>query len=290
MAESIASGWALAAAVNQWLLYGAALLAMGSALFGFSVPTPPATQNLVRAVGRCAAVVAAIGYLLAIGLIGASLLDGSPLSPKAWEYGLSTTLKDSAGFGVPAMAMLLLGFARPTPRQRIIMPAGALLCVASFLATGHPVVAAPRWLSAPAYALHILGAAFWLGALAPLARCLKVLASQEAWRVVAAFSRFAVYAVAAIVASGVVLGALHVGSWGALTTSDYGLRLIAKGALAALVIVLAGYNKVVLTPALARGDAQASGRLRVSIAVEFALLILILGAAVVLSLAPPPET
>lgn len=290
MAESVASGWALAAAVNQWLLYGAALLAMGSAMFGLSVPAPPAAQSLVRVVGRCAALVAMICYLLAIGLIGASLLDGSPLNPKAWEYGLSTTLKDSAGFGVPAMVMLLLGFARPAPRQRIIVPAGALLCVASFLVTGHPVVAAPRWLSAPAYTLHILGAAFWLGALAPLARSLKVLPPPEAWRVIAAFSRLAVYAVAAIVASGLVLGALHVGSWGALTSSDYGLRLIAKGALAAFVIVLAGYNKIVLTPALTRGDAQAARRLRGSIAMEFALLILILGAAVVLSLAPPPET
>lgn len=283
------SGWTLAAAVNQWLLYGAALLAMGSGLFGLWGRTPPAAQGLVRVVGRCAAAMAAVCYLLAIGLIGASLLDGSPLNPKAWEYGLSTTLKDSAGFGVPAMVILLLGFARPASRQRIVVPAGVLLCVASFLVTGHPVVAAPRWLSAPAYALHIAGAAFWLGALAPLARCLSVLAPRDAWSVVAAFSARGIYAVGAIVTSGLILGALHVGSWGALTTSDYGLRLIAKGALAALVIALASYNKVVLTSALARGAASASGRLRVSIAVEFALLILILGAAVALSLAPPPE-
>lgn len=283
------SGWALAAAVNQWLLYGAALMAMGSAVFGLVVRTPPAAQSLIRILGRCAAVLAAACYVLAIGLIGASLLDGSPFNVRAWEYGVSTTLKDSAGFGVPAMVILLLGFARPVSRQRIIVPAGAGLCVLSFLVTGHPVVAEPRWLSAPAYALHILGAAFWLGALAPLARSLRVSAPQDAWSLVAAFSARALYAVGAIVASGVILGALHLASWGALTASDYGLRLIAKAALAALVIGLAGYNKIVLTPALARGDVQSARRLRMSIAVEFVLLILILGAAVVLSLAPPPS-
>lgn len=283
------AGWALAAAVNQWLLYGAALLAMGSALFGQWVRVPPAVLASTRVVGRCASGVAAVCYLLAIGLIGASLLDGSPFTPRAWEIGLSTTLKDSAGFGVPAMVILLIGFARPPPRQRVIVPAGALLCVASFLATGHPVVAAPRWPSALAYALHLLGAAFWLGALAPLARGLKVLRPDEAWRVVAKFSTIAVYAVAAIVASGLVLSALHLGSWRALAASDYGLRLTVKAALAAAVIALAGYNKIVLTPALARGDTAAPSRLRVSIAAEFALLVLILGAAVVLSLAPPPS-
>lgn len=283
------AGWMLAAAVNQWLLYGAALLAMGSALFGLWVRVPPTALDLLRIVGRCAGAVAAVCYVLAVGLIGASLLDGSPSDPRAWEFGFSTTLKDSAGFGVPAMMILLVGFARPVPRQRIIVPAGVALCVVSFLVTGHPVVAAPRWLSAPAYALHILGAAFWLGALAPLARSLSVLMPRDAWSVVAAFSGRAFYAVGAIVLSGLILGAQHLGSWGALMASGYGLRLIAKGGLAALVIALASYNKIVLTPALARGHAAAAGRLRASIAAEFALLLLILGAAVALSLAPPPD-
>ena len=56
----------------------------------------------------------------------------------------------------------------------------------------------------------------------------------------------------------------------------------------ALVIALAVYNKIVLTPALAEGNVPASRHLRTSIAAEFVLLILIVGAAVVLSLAPPP--
>ncbi len=289
------TGWALAAAINQGLLTGAAFLAMGSALFGLWVRSPPAAQGLIRAVGRRASVLATVSYLAALGLVGASLMDAGLFDPRTWAFGLRTTLSDSAAFGAPAMLILLFGFLRPDliasrRRQRLMILIGVTLGVASFLVTGHAVVAAPRWISAPAYTLHILGVAFWLGALAPLARTLKVLPPAEAWRVVAQFSAVAIYAVGAIVASGLVMTALHMGSWDALVGSDYGLRLFAKVVLAALLIAMAGYNKVVLTPALAAGDAAASRRLRLSIAAEFALLILILGAAVALSLAPPPET
>lgn len=288
MIQAVPAGWGLAAAVNQALLYGAALLAMGTALFGLWVRTPPAAQGLSRRIGRHAAAAAGLFYILAVGLVGADLLGSSLLDPRAWAFGLQTTLKDSAGFGIAAMALLLTGFVRPGRYRRLLALAGSALAVASFLVTGHPVVAAPRWVAAPAYALHLLGAAFWIGALAPLSRSVKVLAPAEAWDVVGAFSIRGVTAVGAIVASGVVLGILHLGSWNALTGTPYGVRLLAKVALALLLIGLAAYNKIVLTPALARGVPQAGPRLRFSIAAEFVLLALILAAAVALSLAPPP--
>lgn len=283
------TGWALAAAINQTLLYGAAFLAMGSALFGLWVRSPPAAQGLTRVIGRRACGMAAACYVLAIGLVGASLMDSGLVDPRAWGFGLRTTLYDSAVFGVPAMLILLFGFVRPGRRQRLVVMVGVTLGAASFLVTGHAVVAAPRWLSAPAYTLHILGVAFWIGALAPLARSLRVLTPDQAWPVVAGFSARAVYAVGAIVASGLIMAVLHAGSWPALAHSDYGLRLAVKVALAGVLIAMAGYNKIVLTPVLAAGDAAAARRLRFSIAAEFAMLVLILAAAVALSLAPPPE-
>ncbi len=290
MADTFPVGWGLAAAINQWLLYGGALLAVGSALFGLWVPVPPAAKGLTRVVGRRSSGLAAVLYVLAVGLVGADLLGvpGGILDPRSWAFGMQTTLLSSAGFGVAAMGLLLWNFTTPGRLQRLTVVAGSALMVSSFLVTGHPVVTAPRWLGAPAYALHLLGAAFWLGALAPLRRAIGVLPPNEAWAVVAAFSRRAVYAVAAIVLSGVVLGAMHVGSVAALTATSYGQRLMIKVALAAAVVGIAVYNKVVLTPALARGATEAKPRLRLSIAVELALLVLILGAAVALTLVPLP--
>ena len=290
MLDSLPSGWGLAAALNQWLLYGAALFAMGSALSSLWLPLPPAAKGLAGVVGRRASVLAVVFYALAVGLVGADMLGASNglLNPRSWELGMRTTLSSSAAFGVPAMGVLFWGFVRPGKRRRLFFLAGIALTVASFLVTGHPAVTAPRWLVVPAYALHILGAAFWLGALAPLVCAVTVLRPAEAWTVIAAFSRRAVYAVGAIVVSGVVLGAIHLGTAAALTASDYGQRLLIKGALAAVVIAIAAYNKIVLTPALARGEVASQSRLRLCIGLEIGLLVLILGAAVSLTLVPPP--
>ena len=287
---ALPAGWGLAAAINQWLLYGAALLAVGSALCGLWGPMAPAAKGLAGVIGRRASGFAAILYILAVGMVGADLLGvpGGILDPRAWAFGMRTTVLTSAGFGVAAMGVLLWGFIRPGKRQRWLFLAGSAAAVASFLVTGHPAVTAPRWLAVPAYALHLLGAAFWLGALAPLRRAIGVLQPAEAWAVVAAFSRRAVYAVGAIVASGLLLGVMHLGTLDTLRTSSYGQRLLVKLGLAGAVIGIAAYNKVVLTPALARGDGDAALRLRLNIAAEIGLLVLILGAAVALTLVPPP--
>lgn len=289
MPEALPAGWALAAALNQWLLACAVLFAAGSALFSMWVPMPPAVAARAAVVGRAAALVAVAAFVLAIGLIGAEVFDDALgiFTPRAWTFGARTTLSTSAVFGVAGMALLLFGSAARGRRQRLAALAGAALAVGSFLVTGHPAIAVPRWLTTPAYGAHLLGAAFWMGALAPLAHALRTLSSAEATRVVAAFSRRAVYAVGAIVASGIVLSAVHLGSFGALTESGYGRRLIVKLLLAAAVIALAAYNKSVLTPVLQR-DPAAPRRLRLVIAAEMVVLIVIVGAAVALSLVPPP--
>ena len=290
MEDAFPTGWGLAAAINQWLLYSAALFAAGSALFVLWVPVPPAAKALTRGIGRRASGIAAICYILAIGLVGADLLGvpGGIFDPRSWAFGTRTTLVSSAGFGVTAMGFLLWSFIRPGKLQRLLVLAGSALMAASFLVTGHPAATAPRWIGGPAYALHLLGAAFWLGALAPLRCAISILPPDEAWATVAAFSRRAVTAVAAIATSGVVLGAVHLGSPAALTASSYGQRLLIKVALAAVVIAIAAYNNVVLTPALERGVPDAKPRLRLSIAAELILLVLILGAAVTLTLVPLP--
>ena len=71
---ALPAGWGLAAAINQWLLYGAALLAVGSALCGLWGPMAPAAKGLAGVIGRRASGFAAILYILAVGMVGADLL------------------------------------------------------------------------------------------------------------------------------------------------------------------------------------------------------------------------
>jgi copper transport protein len=74
-----------------------------------------------------------------------------------------------------------------------------------------------------------------------------------------------------------------------LLGNDYGAGLIRKLVLVALILGLAAYNKLVLTPALERGDAGSDARIRRTIKVEYGLYVLILGAAMMLTLTTPPR-
>ena len=59
--------------------------------------------------------------------------------------------------------------------------------------------------------------------------------------------------------------------------------------LVAIILGLAAYNKLVLTPALEKGDATASHRIRRTIRIEIVVYVLILGAAMSLTLTTPPR-
>jgi copper transport protein len=69
----------------------------------------------------------------------------------------------------------------------------------------------------------------------------------------------------------------------------YGEGLIRKLVLVVLILSLAAYNKLVLTPALEKGDATGAARIRRTIRIEFVVYVLILGAAMALTLTTPPR-
>ena len=74
--------------------------------------------------------------------------------------------------------------------------------VGSFALTGHAASAAPRWLTVPAVAVHVLCAAFWVGSLLPLWWSLQ-LDRASAVTVLRRFSAVALVAVALLVGAGV---------------------------------------------------------------------------------------
>ena len=74
-----------------------------------------------------------------------------------------------------------------------------------------------------------------------------------------------------------------------MLTTDYGLRLTAKLAVFFALLGLAAVNKMVLTPALEKADAAAPGKLRRMIKFEYGAMVLIISAAVSLTLVTPPR-
>jgi putative copper resistance protein D len=205
------------------------------------------------------------------------------------QFGAGTT----ARLALAVLAALVLIFSRPT---RVLWLAAALLgagAVVSFAWTGHGASddGMAGWVHLGSDAFHLLAAAVWLGALAGLSGLLfspspavlkEDLAARH--RALEGFSGIGSAVVAVLLATGLInswflVGPSHLGD---LVRTAYGLVLIAKIALFAVMLALAASNRFVLTPRLGRalaGEADASDALaglRRSVLIETSVGVLVL--------------
>jgi putative copper resistance protein D len=117
-------------------------------------------------------------------------------------------------------------------------------------------------------ALHLIGAAAWVGGMVMLA-----LAVGAARRTVAEPERIALFralgrrflmaggiAMLVLIATGTDMASDRLPDWGALTDTDYGERLLAKLVVVALVIALTLFHSLVQGPALSRLRGEALER------------------------------
>ncbi|WP_424888146.1 copper resistance protein CopC [Streptomyces sp. XH2] len=106
----------------------------------------------------------------------------------------------------------------------------------------HASAGLQPWLAMPVDVLHLLGVAVWLGGLAALLATLW--AGEPVRRAeVQRFSRLAFTAVCVLVATGLYQSWRQVGSWGALTGTEYGRWLLLKVALVAGMVALASFSR-----------------------------------------------
>ncbi|HEX3209989.1 MAG TPA: FixH family protein [Geminicoccaceae bacterium] len=277
----VAWKWLGVAARALW--YGSLLLAAGRALFLALIRAPQAiAPRLNRGLIRLAIAGIASGPLL-LAAEGGGLLGGPPgslLSLELWRLALGSSVFWTVATGAAGLAIL----ARARDR-RFPLLAGALVVALSFGLSGHAATAGPRWLTAPVIALHVLSAAFWVGALWPL---LLALGGAEAKTRLQAFSTLAVGAIACLILAGTVLAALQLGSVTALVTTDYGRRLLIKLILVMGLLGLAALNRLVLTPAIGRSGRAERG-LRLTIATELALATGVIVLTASLGAVPPPR-
>ncbi len=277
----VAWQWLGVAARSLW--YGSLLLAAGLALFLVLIRAPPdLAPRLEHTLVWLAIAGLASGPLL-LAAEGGALLGGPPgslLSAEVWQLALGSSVFRTVATGAAGLALLILA-----RRRRSLLFAGALLVALSFGLSGHAATAGPRWLTVPALGLHVLCAAFWVGALWPLRLALGGAAAKAQLQ---AFSTLALAAVACLILAGVVLAVLQLETWSALVTTDYGQRLLAKLTLVAGLLGLAALNRLVLTPALGRSE-RAAGWLRLTIGTELALAAGVVVLTASLGAVPPPR-
>jgi copper transport protein len=103
------------------------------------------------------------------------------------------------------------------------------------------------------------------------------------------FSRWIPLAIAALLASGILLAIVQLSRIDALWTTDYGLVLSAKIVLVGMLLALALWNRLRLTPHIASGEERPRRLLRRSIAAELVLVVVILGIVGLWRFTPPPR-
>lgn len=250
----------------------------------------PHDAAAMRRVSVGVSVVALVALVLSIGLQGLDAL-GLPLpalsNGDAWAIGIRGSFGHAAGFTAAALLLAMLSF-RLSPSLRRALALLALIGTGLALAaTGHAASAQPRYLTMPAVFLHGVSLAFWIGALLPLAFAMRS-PRETAVNVLTRFSRAIPFAVAALLASGLLLATIQLKRLDALWTTDYGRVLAIKLALVAALLLLALWNRLWLTPRIGNGG-HARRLMRRSIFTELVLAVAIFGVVGLWRFTPPPR-
>lgn len=295
-------GYEVAGAALRAVAYVAVLLAAGGAAFLLVVHDGgPGRPRLALAV-QVAAVVGAAAVLLGLP-VQAALATGLGLDAITEPGVLGDVLADGVG---PSIVTVLAGLVaasvavvlEPGRVARTVALAGAVAAAGGFALAGHTRESDPGWLVAPADAVHAVAAAAWFGGLVLLAATLKRrLGDGDAAggaRVIDRFSGVATVAIAALVVAGLVVSWAEVRSLSALDTT-YGLVLLAKLAVAAVVGAVALWNHYRLLPRVqaAEGaeDGPASvGLVRRAVRTEAIGLVVVLAVTAVLVNVTPART
>ncbi len=206
----------------------------------------------------------------------AGMLNG-PLVLMAWDGGQGLALT------IRAVGLMVAVFCLQPERLPWAGCVGAAMGTLSFAVVGHVRALHPDLLPILLVCAHLLGIAFWLGALAPL---LIVTDSPDVPRAAAAAARFggrAIFVVAGLTTAGLVLLWIMLGDFAALWTSAYGRHAVVKLAFVACLLCLAAFNKFRLTPRLLAGNAPAVRHLRTSLKLEILAGALILASTAALT-------
>jgi copper transport protein len=137
--------------------------------------------------------------------------------------------------------------------------------------------------------LHVVSIAWWAGELLPLAVILRqshAIADPPLMR----FSRFIPFVIAPLVVSGVTLATIQLGPPGDAWLTPYTYLFGAKLILLLVLFAVAGWNRWYLTARVMSGDDAATRHLGRAIALEIALIMVIVGVAAGWRFTPPPRT
>ena len=286
------SGWDVAAVLAKAVTYAATLVAAGAVFFTLYCGTllrDPQRGLIRRLIGILVGVAVAASVLRILLLAGSMSGEMSGMFDSAFA-GMILRAGEGRASGVRLVGVGLILFAlSKNPGFRGPAIAGAIAAPTSFAWVGHVHGMASNTAPSLLMCLHLLCAAFWLGALPPLLIIARGAHEPQIAAAAARFGKLALRVVAVLVAAGASLLLMLIGSAAPFWASDYGRMMAIKLLAVAALLSLAAWNKLVLTPRLLRGDARAAVQFRRSVLAEMGVgaLILLITAAFTTLTGPP---
>lgn len=252
-------------------LFAAAGTALFLALFGRDLAgSLEPIRTLARATALAAILIAAAYYFLIPARLAGDF--GAIFDPSLEALLAESNVGPAHTIRFVGLALLLVSLDEQSRAKVAASLAGAALAIGSFALTGHTTIHAWRALLVPLLLVHLAAAAFWFGALWPLAIVAAREPADRAGRIVARFSHIALRTVPLILLCGLVMALLFVRSFAELRTG-YGALLIAKTIAYGGLIALAALNRQRYAPALASGGAAARARFTRVLRAEWVLLV-----------------
>ncbi|WP_340539610.1 copper resistance CopC/CopD family protein [Nocardioides sp. GXZ039] len=194
------------------------------------------------------------------------------------------------------VAMVTITRAGLGPRGRRLAIAAAAVAALAPALVGHSRAIDPVWLVTTTDLLHLAAGATWLGGLLGLALTLRSLSGreQDVARVLTRFSGIAAALLGLLAVTGVLMAWRILDGWRPLFDTSYGRLLIVKVAIAGVVAMVAGYNRLRLLPAATGGlghtaRRDAARRVGRAVRVEAGLLVVLLGVTGFLTNQSPRE-
>jgi len=284
------SGWEVVAICAKAATYAATLGAAGAIFFSAyckNLLQDSQQFRIRRLIGRLL-IIATLASLARIPLLAGSMSgDFAGMFDSQFE---NMILRNGEGrttglrlIGLALMAIGVFSNRRATPLL------GAVIAAVSFAWIGHVYAMLPTALPRTLLCLHLLCAAFWFGALAPLLMVAQGGTGSQAASVAARFATWAFGLVAVLIVAGAWLVWMLIRDAAEFWDSDYGRMLLVKLLLVACLLATAALNKFYLTTKLSRGDAKAALRFSRSLQAEMLLgSLILLATAAFTSLTGPP--
>lgn len=304
----------------RWFQFTALLLVIGAVVFHYVVlgflrrkqdpdsPMLPDARDRAARIGLLATIALAVAALLRL-YAQSYALSGSAQVFDVGRLG-ALLLETTWGWGwllqIVAIVLALIGFTNArsavgeeggTAARRgwALAALAALLLSFTPALSGHAAGVPERsWLAISTDALHVIGAAGWLGSLlyvlgAGIPAAMRY-DDRTRWPAVAdlvgSFSPTALVFSGLAGVTGVFAAWIHLQRVSDLWQSAYGQTLLVKLGILSLVVATGAYNWLRVLPAL--GDERGTARLRRSATIEIAVGVLVLGVTAVLVATPTP--